>query len=97
MHTLLDLLTLFSTIYAIMFIKKNLMGTYSKADDSMNLTYLLGPCALLAVLVNPRGNRLWFNRVSLITRFCPLHTWIKSHVKGFLKIQPTTHSVTPFI
>ena len=62
-HTLLDLLTLFATISAILYIRKNLMNSYSKNDDSLKLIYLLGPCALLALIIHPAGSHLWFNRV----------------------------------
>ena len=43
-HTLLDLLTLFTTAGAIFYIRNNLMSTYSKSDDSMKLYFLLVPC-----------------------------------------------------
>ncbi len=42
-HTLLDLLTLGGTIMAIIFISKNLMSTYAKADDSLKLLHLVRP------------------------------------------------------
>ena len=40
-HTLLDLLTLFGTIAAIVYISNNLMSTYAKADDTLKLSHLV--------------------------------------------------------
>ena len=62
-HTLLDLATAGLTLYVIVYIKNNLKNSYSKADDSLKLEYLLAPCALLALLVQPSGNHMWFHRV----------------------------------
>lgn len=62
-HTLLDVVTAGLTVYLIMYIRNNLKGTYSKQDDSLRIEFLLAPCALLAILVQPSGNHMYLHRV----------------------------------
>lgn len=52
-HTVLDFLTLVSTLWVIYKIKFKLKSTYIAKLDSMPLYYVAVPCAILAILVHP--------------------------------------------
>ncbi|PKA49636.1 ER lumen protein retaining receptor [Apostasia shenzhenica] len=63
-HTVLDLLTLLSTLWVIFMMRFKLNSSYSKELDNMPRYYLLIPSIVLAILVHPfmykhHGRYLW--------------------------------------
>ncbi|XP_020573936.1 putative ER lumen protein-retaining receptor C28H8.4 [Phalaenopsis equestris] len=52
-HTVLDLLTLFSTIWVIYMMRFKLNSSYTKELDNMPTYYLLVPSIVLAIFVHP--------------------------------------------
>lgn len=64
-HTVLDFISLLSTLLIIYWIRFKLKSSYIKELDTLKLLFLVVPAAILAVLVNPRtrhaklSNILW--------------------------------------
>ncbi|KAI4340318.1 hypothetical protein MLD38_025168 [Melastoma candidum] len=52
-HTVLDLLTLFTTGWVIYMMRWKLKSSYSKDMDTLPIYYVLVPCAILSLLVHP--------------------------------------------
>ncbi|KAG6401295.1 hypothetical protein SASPL_138147 [Salvia splendens] len=52
-HTVLDFLTLCSTLWVVYMMRFKLKSTYIAKLDNMPLYYVIVPCAILAILVNP--------------------------------------------
>ncbi|KAH7852016.1 hypothetical protein Vadar_019560 [Vaccinium darrowii] len=52
-HTLLDLLTLATTLWVIYMIRFNLKSSYMGDKDNFAMYYVVVPCAVLALLVHP--------------------------------------------
>ncbi|XP_057780219.1 uncharacterized protein LOC130998831 [Salvia miltiorrhiza] len=53
-HTVLDCLTLVSTLWIVYKMRFELKSTYISKLDNMPLYYVIVPCAILAMLVHPR-------------------------------------------
>ncbi|XP_039020511.1 ER lumen protein-retaining receptor erd-2.2-like [Hibiscus syriacus] len=67
-HTLLDLATFVFTAWLIFMIRSNLKSTYIKDLDNFPLYSMVVPCAILAVLIHPRGSDMYISR--LLWAFC---------------------------
>ncbi|XP_031406166.1 ER lumen protein-retaining receptor erd-2.2-like [Punica granatum] len=55
-HTILDLVTLVSTLWVIYMIRFKLKSTYIKELDNLPMYYIVVPCAVLSALVHPHTN-----------------------------------------
>ncbi|KAL9260163.1 ER lumen protein-retaining receptor erd-2.2-like protein [Drosera capensis] len=53
-HTLLDSTMLLSTLWVIYMMRFKLKSTYIKDLDTMSIYYVLGPAAVLALLIHPK-------------------------------------------
>mmetsp|Transcript_20267 Transcript_20267/g.56201 ORF Transcript_20267/g.56201 Transcript_20267/m.56201 type:complete len:281 (-) Transcript_20267:360-1202(-) len=62
-HTLLDLLTLAASLYAIYIVRFPLKATYQADLDSINILYVVGPCVILAFIAKPGTNHFILHRV----------------------------------
>ncbi|KAG6787405.1 hypothetical protein POTOM_009044 [Populus tomentosa] len=67
-HSVLDMATLISTAWVIYMIRFKLKSTYIKELDSMPLYYLVVPCVILALIVNPFTRFCYFSQV--LWAFC---------------------------
>lgn len=67
-HTFLDLLTVVVTAWVIYTMRYKLRSAHNEELDNLPLYYVLGPCAVLAVLVHPGTSHHLVNRV--LWAFC---------------------------
>ncbi|XP_047957213.1 ER lumen protein-retaining receptor erd-2.2-like [Salvia hispanica] len=57
-HTVLDFLTLCSTLWVVYMMRFKLKSTYIAKLDNMPLYYVIVPCAILTILVNPHTSHV---------------------------------------
>lgn len=62
-HTLLDLLTLAATGWVVFMMRTKLAPTYQVEFDTLNIVYVLAPCAGIAVIAHPSTTHWFVNRV----------------------------------
>ncbi|KAB2022653.1 hypothetical protein ERO13_D07G205100v2 [Gossypium hirsutum] len=67
-HTLLDFATFLFTAWVIFMIRFKLKSTYIKELDNFPIYYMVVPCAILAMLINPRTAHIYFSHV--LWAFC---------------------------
>ncbi|XP_021864492.1 uncharacterized protein [Spinacia oleracea] len=67
-HTLLDSITLASTLWVIYMLRFKFKSTYIKDFDTISLFYVVIPCGILSILVHPKGR--WFVIGSVLWSFC---------------------------
>ncbi|KAL9670807.1 hypothetical protein QQ045_008365 [Rhodiola kirilowii] len=67
-HTLLDLATLATTLWVIYMIRFNLRLSYMEDKDNFAIYYVVGPCAVLALLIHPSTSHHVINRI--LWAFC---------------------------
>ncbi|MQM22131.1 hypothetical protein Taro_055179, partial [Colocasia esculenta] len=59
-HTVLDTATLVTTVWVIYMIRYKLRSSYMKEKDNFTLSYVIVPCALLALNIHPSLRRYHF-------------------------------------
>ncbi|KAG8387264.1 hypothetical protein BUALT_Bualt02G0003300 [Buddleja alternifolia] len=62
-HTVLDFVTLVSTLWVIYMIRFKLKSTYNAELDNMPLYYVAVPCAILAILIHPTTQHARIGRI----------------------------------
>ncbi|XP_004510248.1 uncharacterized protein [Cicer arietinum] len=62
-HTILDLITLLSTLLVIWLIRFRLKSSYIKEFDNTWISLLVVPSGILAILIHPSANHIWISRV----------------------------------
>ncbi|PIN26169.1 ER lumen protein retaining receptor [Handroanthus impetiginosus] len=62
-HTVLDFVTLVSTLWVIYMIRFKLQSTYMAKLDNMPLYYVAVPCAILAILIHPYTSHARIGRI----------------------------------
>lgn len=67
-HTLLDFLTFLTTAWVIYMMRFKLKATSSEDLDNLPTYYVLGPCAVMAILIHPGTSHHIINRV--LWAFC---------------------------
>ncbi|XP_027093064.1 putative ER lumen protein-retaining receptor C28H8.4 [Coffea eugenioides] len=67
-HTVLDFVTLVSTLWVIYMIRFKLKSTYAAELDNMPIYYVVVPCAILAVLIYPYTSHATIYRI--LWAFC---------------------------
>ncbi|KAL9667124.1 hypothetical protein QQ045_001473 [Rhodiola kirilowii] len=96
LHKFLDLVSLVSTAWVIYMIRFKLQSKYIKELDNMPIYYLVVPCAVLALLINPNSRVSWSPSLfSVAWAFC---TYIESvSVLPQLRLIQNAKMVEPFI
>ncbi|XP_042468815.1 ER lumen protein-retaining receptor erd-2.2-like [Zingiber officinale] len=62
-HTVLDTATLATTLWVIYMIRIRLRTSYMEDKDNFAISYVIVPCALLALVVHPSTSHNIFNRI----------------------------------
>ncbi|KAK6163715.1 hypothetical protein DH2020_000579 [Rehmannia glutinosa] len=62
-HTVLDFVTLVSTLWVIYMIRFKLKSTYVVELDNMPIHYVAAPCAILAILIHPYTHHARIGRI----------------------------------
>ncbi|XP_057458613.1 ER lumen protein-retaining receptor A-like [Lotus japonicus] len=63
-YALLDFITLVATLLVIWAIRFKLKSSYAKEFDSLRRSFVVVPCAILAVLIHPYSYHYHLNRIS---------------------------------
>lgn len=91
-HTILDSATLVATLWVIYMMMYKLKPTYMEDQDNFAIYYVVGPCAILALLIHPTTSHNFFNRISWA--FC---VYLESvSVLPQLRLMQNTKIVEPF-
>lgn len=91
-HTLLDLSTFLTTAWVIYMMRFKLKSTTSDDLDNLPIYYVLGPCAILAVLIHPGTTHHIVNRI--LWAFCVYLEAVS--VMPQLRLMQNTRVVEPF-
>lgn len=91
-HTLLDFATLATTLWVIYMIRFKLKSSYMQDKDTILLYYVIGPCAILALLIHPPTSHHFINRI--LWAFCVYLEAVS--VFPQLRVMQNTKIVEPF-
>ncbi|KAM7255848.1 hypothetical protein ACFE04_011589 [Oxalis oulophora] len=91
-HTVLDLVTLATTLWVIYMIRFKLKSSYMEDKDNLPIYYVLAPCALLALIIHPSTSHHIVNRI--LWAFCVYLEAVS--VMPQLRVIQNTKIVEPF-
>ncbi|KAL0454116.1 UNVERIFIED_CONTAM: ER lumen protein-retaining receptor [Sesamum latifolium] len=91
-HTILDMTTLATTSWVIYMIRFKLRSSYMEDKDNFALYYVVGPCAILALLIHPSTSHHIVNRIAWA--FCVYLEAVS--VLPQLRVMQNTKIVEPF-
>ncbi|KAG6548368.1 hypothetical protein Mapa_010147 [Marchantia paleacea] len=91
-HTILDSMTLITTLWVIYTIRFKLKSTHLAEMDNLPIYYVLIPCALLALIVHPKTSHHIVNRI--FWAFCVYLEAVS--VLPQLRVMQNTKVVEPF-
>ncbi|KAL0412429.1 UNVERIFIED_CONTAM: ER lumen protein-retaining receptor [Sesamum radiatum] len=91
-HTILDMTSLATTSWVIYMIRFKLRSSYMEDKDNFALYYVVGPCAILALLIHPSTSHHIVNRIAWA--FCVYLEAVS--VLPQLRVMQNTKIVEPF-
>eukprot|EP00244_Chara_vulgaris_P000129 TRINITY_DN1016_c0_g1_i1.p1 TRINITY_DN1016_c0_g1~~TRINITY_DN1016_c0_g1_i1.p1 ORF type:complete len:276 (+),score=23.34 TRINITY_DN1016_c0_g1_i1:2-829(+) len=91
-HTILDSVTLATTLWVVYMMRFKLRATLSEELDNLSHAYILIPCAVLALVIHPGTYHLLVNRI--IWAFCVYLEAVS--VLPQLRVMQNTKVVEPF-